>query len=466
MEDKRRLAMIKNRSERGQALVLIVLGVVVLLGFTALAIDGGSLYADRRFAQNGADTASWAGGGAAAGYLKLASEDPALAAGVSGEDWNCSATSVISATLRAHDQAILFAGRNEFMITSSPDFNATGNIVATHCEQVSGRYIDVRVSVTLDSRPSLLHFVFSGPARNTVDAITRVFPREPVGGGYSFVSLTDTCSGSEKGTRISGTSDIIMNGGGIFSNSCIVSDGSSGTVTIITGTASYDNGFTYDPHGAPIINPSPQPVNYEFKPSVPPPDCIGNLNPAPVTSGSDTTYSPGRYTNDININGGGPITPTVTLQPGLYCFDNGADLSITGSNITGTNVTLFFTDDGGGMDTTGKGTVQIYPPTVPCPVPPFQSDSNCNPSAPNLLIYVAPGNTNPIKLGGNSTSYYEGTVYAPSSQVSLGGTTSELSTVGVQVIAESIRVHGTVTMTITYDSSKLYHTPNFMNLQK
>ena len=37
-------------SERGQALVLIVLGMVVMLGFTALAIDGGRLYTERRHA--------------------------------------------------------------------------------------------------------------------------------------------------------------------------------------------------------------------------------------------------------------------------------------------------------------------------------------------------------------------------------------------------------------------------------
>lgn len=51
----------KRNLERGQAIVLLAVTIVVLLGFTALAIDGGMVYADRRRAQNGADAAALAG---------------------------------------------------------------------------------------------------------------------------------------------------------------------------------------------------------------------------------------------------------------------------------------------------------------------------------------------------------------------------------------------------------------------
>ena len=57
-------------SERGQALVLIVLAMIVLLGFTALAVDGSMVYSDRRYVQNAADASSLAGGGAAARILE------------------------------------------------------------------------------------------------------------------------------------------------------------------------------------------------------------------------------------------------------------------------------------------------------------------------------------------------------------------------------------------------------------
>ncbi|MEJ2303473.1 MAG: Tad domain-containing protein [Anaerolineales bacterium] len=59
-----------SSSERGQALILLVFAAVALLGFTALAIDGGMVYADRRHAQNAADAASLAGGGVAALHME------------------------------------------------------------------------------------------------------------------------------------------------------------------------------------------------------------------------------------------------------------------------------------------------------------------------------------------------------------------------------------------------------------
>ena len=50
-----------KKTERGQALIMFALGLAVLLGFTAMAIDVGLLYEDRRHLQNTADAAALAG---------------------------------------------------------------------------------------------------------------------------------------------------------------------------------------------------------------------------------------------------------------------------------------------------------------------------------------------------------------------------------------------------------------------
>ena len=50
-------------SERGQILVLLVLAMIGMLGLTALAVDGGMVYADRRYMQSAADAATLAGAG-------------------------------------------------------------------------------------------------------------------------------------------------------------------------------------------------------------------------------------------------------------------------------------------------------------------------------------------------------------------------------------------------------------------
>src|SRR2546426_8649910 len=53
-----------RRREGGQALILTVLAMAVLLGFAALAIDVGLVFEDRRGQQNAADAAALAGASA------------------------------------------------------------------------------------------------------------------------------------------------------------------------------------------------------------------------------------------------------------------------------------------------------------------------------------------------------------------------------------------------------------------
>lgn len=69
----------QNQGERGQFLIIFALGLVVVLGFTALAIDAGLLYEDRRHLQNTADAAALAGAAELPG-------DP-TAAKARAEDW-------------------------------------------------------------------------------------------------------------------------------------------------------------------------------------------------------------------------------------------------------------------------------------------------------------------------------------------------------------------------------------------
>ena len=52
--------MFIKASEKGQALVLIVLAAIGLFAFAALAIDGSIVFSDKRHAQNAADTAALA----------------------------------------------------------------------------------------------------------------------------------------------------------------------------------------------------------------------------------------------------------------------------------------------------------------------------------------------------------------------------------------------------------------------
>ena len=48
-------------TEKGQALILIVFGIVAMVALTGLAIDGSATYTNRQGAQNAADAAALAG---------------------------------------------------------------------------------------------------------------------------------------------------------------------------------------------------------------------------------------------------------------------------------------------------------------------------------------------------------------------------------------------------------------------
>ena len=81
--------MYRKKSEKGQALVIIALAAVGLFAFTALAIDGGRVFSDRRHAQNAADTAALAAALAkirTPNYPPNAPNAPDLAAIAAGED--------------------------------------------------------------------------------------------------------------------------------------------------------------------------------------------------------------------------------------------------------------------------------------------------------------------------------------------------------------------------------------------
>src|SRR4051794_31453670 len=59
MSNRRRLSA--RSAQSGQAIVIIALSMIVLLGFVVLAIDGGNYYNLRRGAQNAADVSALAG---------------------------------------------------------------------------------------------------------------------------------------------------------------------------------------------------------------------------------------------------------------------------------------------------------------------------------------------------------------------------------------------------------------------
>jgi hypothetical protein len=438
----------KNRmvSERGQVMVLLVLAIVGLLAFTALAIDGGMVYSDRRTAQNAADAAALAGAGAAAQHLRTYDAADPKNNPVTKKNWNCN-HSVISgangALALAEQAAQSRAGNNDFPI----NYDTSGdNWVDAQC---FNKYIEIHIKITVETHSSLAHLIFKGPMVNSVEAVTIVDPSVPIGFGNSIISLTEECSGNDKGTIFDGNHNTIVKDGGIWSNSCIFANGSSGYVTVTqTGSGdpvgiSYRD--TYKPNGHITDQIVPEPTQVMTDPITieinPPPDCSGLSNQGNHTGGGDI-YA-GRY-NSIKLNN----NEILTMHSGLYCVSK--DFTVNGGQLVGEDVTIYLTGDHSSFSTSGTAYIKLDAPTPGCE---SKKSGGCSPAIGGLLIYNEEGD---ISLLGNADSYYEGTVFAPNGEIEIGGETSEMSKIGAQLIGNTVKIHGDTTIDIIYDESVIY----------
>ena len=446
--------MLRKRmsSESGQTVVLLALAFIALLGFTALAIDGGMVYANRRHMQNASDAASLAGGSAVAMYLENHY--------VVYSDWSCSDARVIRAQINGTNGGEITAIRS----ASVNDYSIDADIsdldgVDTDCQNGYDngswieRYIDVKTFITSDTPTAFAHFVYNGPLRNTVEAVTRVKPRIPLAFGNAIVALGMDCQ--DAGIEFDGDSGVSVTGGGIYSNSCIDTRGGVGVAVYGGHDITCRTADCYDDHGGGgAVSPTPEENMGRALPresySVPTPDCSslpyhGNYN-------GDGTIEPGRYDRIRILNG------DHNFEPGLFCVEN--EVTITGGTVAGSNITLYLI--GGDYTSNGNATISITaPPVRNCGAP-----CETHNGLPGVLIYLAEGNTGEAALLGNEDSNYLGLVYAPDGMVQAGGTSSTMAAVHAQLIGHEVKIHGNTSVVINFDDGLNYQIPASLGLNK
>ncbi len=429
-----------QHSEKGQAMILLLFGTIVLLGFVALAIDGGMVYSDRRNAQNGSDASSLAGGGVAA----LSMENSF----VYYQDWSCSDSRVITAQKEAKEAAISRAADNDYTIDKDV---SDKNGVTTQCkvEKLSSwddKYIDILTFITADTDTGFAHFVFGGIMRNSVEAVTRVRPRTPLAFGHAIVALNkEDCKGNQNGVIFNGSSIIKINGGGVFSNGCLTGDGNKFTVDVTKGDVSYVGNSTGN---MTHVSPAPQDVPDVLPDAlskIPAPNCSGLPNR--IQNGDE--ISPGVYTK-LSLTGG-----ELTLKPGLYCITGSPNaVKITGGTLKGIGVTIFVTN--GGVSVSGNADV------VKLSAP--ERSPNPAPAIPGVLFYLAPGNTSSVELEGNSDSSYVGTIFVPDGDIVLTGGNNTTPTFNTQLVGKNVEVGGNAVLDINFDGKENFNIPATIEL--
>ncbi|MCK4490611.1 MAG: hypothetical protein KAU23_10140, partial [Anaerolineales bacterium] len=217
----------KHRGEEGQVVAYLAVVLVVLLGFAALALDGGMLLSDRRDAQNAADSASLAGGSAAAYYMR--------ANDVNYNAFICGTSGTVNTKASAETEAIIRAASNDYVIDNdlSDKHGVNANCEIVDMGSYMDKYFDITTKITRDTTTNFAQLIYDGPLRNEVEAVTRVYPPAPLAFGKAIIALNESaCSGNSNGVIFSGTSSTTVTGGGVWSNGCLKGDGASFNVTV------------------------------------------------------------------------------------------------------------------------------------------------------------------------------------------------------------------------------------------
>jgi len=417
-----------NRSshkENGQVMILMALGLVVLLGFVALALDGGMVYSDRRQIQNVADASSLAGGGAAA--LSIENSH------IYYSTWNCKDPGVTAARNAAITAAINRAAVNGIAIVGStvPGENA----VTADCgiETTNGyvdKFIDITTYISKTADTSFIQLFNSGALVNNIQAVTRIRPRSPLAFGNAVVALNpQDCQGQQNGLTIHGTAKTYTSGGGMFSNGCMRAVGSAEAV-VTGGGVVYAGNFDGNPSA---YSPAPQYVPQKLPPDsylVSPPNC----------------NDPKAH----NINAG---ELKGNLQPGLYCVTGQVQINAH-DTLVGSGVTIYLRD--GSLRINGNALVQLSAPVA---------NPDPSPAIAGMLIYLDAANHNEVQINGNSDSYFEGTVYAPGSDIDVLGT-AVIDAYHSQIIGWNVELGGTADTFVVFQENQQYSKPSTLELYK
>jgi hypothetical protein len=419
--------MKKKKSESGQALYLLVVGIVSLIGFTALAIDGGRLYSERRTIQGVSDTAAFTG----AMFLgRSANIDEAMK----------------TYAVAAADQIAQENGYDDADVDVS---------VTTTVEEV-GYYYHVTTQITSEIDPTFAQLIFDGPLEVRSHSVTRVLPLYEVVFGDALFSLNETACDSLK---FSGNSDITITGTGIFSNStCDAGTDQSisfeGTNhTYIEGSASAAGGINTQGGASWTADGGTNTSIPQSPPfTIPIPDCSG-FPPVSISGSVGNREISWGVVDSLLLNN--PST-TYTFESGLYCITGVNGLVINNGIVNGDDVMFYITQ--GPAYLTG-GTINL---SAPNEFDPPIVDASNEPWT-GMLIYMDVANTNEVRINGNADSNFEGTIYAPSSLCKLNGG-GETAGVDVSLVCDMIDVNGGAGLDLHFDDANHYKPPTTIDL--
>jgi Putative Flp pilus-assembly TadE/G-like len=486
--------------ERGQALIIVALSMVVLLGIGALVVDLGLSWMLRRHEQNAADPGAIAAaryieeGDSAATRTKMhtaacfyakengffESDDAtcgaARASGVLKVNWppfgpsagqhagNMGRVQVVISAQHASFFGAIF-GRQSATVT-------TGAVASRETESANSNSL-----VALDPT-SCASGKTHGNGDITIEPVNNPDTGVPYSGGYVHVNsacqngaFDDACGSGSGGFHLTGNG--MIDAPHVYLHGTCQASGGSLTSPLTEGApqigdplaslrgprqAEYPAGHCPRKQGSMIV--------YD---AIPPTSNGCSWNDKNTT----VTLTPGVYYGGWNFTG---QNVNVRLQPGIYIIAGGgisvkgnAEIDSTPAAIGGdpdptadpARVLIFSTDNTtdptcatstaarciqGGIDMAGDASLKIWA----LDSGPFKG----------LLIWQDGQGRNPsatIKLTGQGEMNLAGTIYAPKALVTLEGNGLTTARLAVQIISWQWDVGGGADLYMPYDPSELYH---------
>lgn len=402
----------RNKTERGQAMILIVFSIIGLLGMTALAIDGGNAYVDRRKAETAAAAAALT----------------ASITRIQGGDWRAAALATAQ--------------------TNGYDNNGTTNTVELNTPPLNGPYVGnseyIEVIITSHINTYFGPVIGVPQVTSTAHAVSQSKPAEygQMFDGYALVSLAphSDCQ-TKRSFWIHGEATISMEGGGIFINSdnpeCAFIQFGSGSVRFeddspftVVGGAQVQKPTLITPF--PMQTGAP-PISYPPAFKMPKLGCGSNM--AKVDELDGTKMSSGNWDEDVF-----PPEGVSFLKSGIYCI-NGDFIVNDGQMLHGTSVLLII--ESGKVKISGNAQVNL--------------SAHKSADAQGLLIYMPIDNKNIMALNGDDKSSFVGTILAPGANIRLNGLDSTFgSAYHSQIIGYYIEVDGNSDIHIKYKDEQNY----------
>jgi hypothetical protein len=483
---------------RGQILIIVAFGMMVLIGIAALVVDLGLSWMLRRQEQNAADPAAIA----AAAYI---------------EEGDTAAT---RAKMRV--AACFYAQENGFFTDDDTACSAAGSDLTIHWPPASGPFAgnDGMVQVVITEQHASFFGRIFGRETATVASSAVAAREQTSANSNSLVALhPDQCAAGKTHGNGTVTIDPVVNpetgvdynGGyvhvnstcnnGTFNNSCSNGSGAfkqgGNAGTTIVAPMIYING-TCEQSGGTVVSPVTEGAGVT-------PDPMANLR-----GPRQADYAPGHcpkkqgstqiYVQSTPSSDGckwSQKDTTVTLTPGVYW--GGWDFS--GQNVTVRLQPGIYIIAGGGISIKGTAEVDSTPSAIggdpdplanPARVLIFSTDNTVDPACASstdarciqgpigmagqsslriwgldsgpwkgLLLWQDKYGRNPsasIDLVGQGVLNLAGTIYAPLANVKITGNGDALGTkLAVQVISYTWDIGGNGNLFMPYDPSQLYH---------